>query len=86
MRVTVLCFARLRDLAGLREWSCDLPDRATVHDAWQALVTARPAADAMRAAISCAVNADFATMETPVHDGDEVAFLPPVSGGAPEQS
>ena len=31
--------------------------------------------------ISSAVNADYARMDQPVHDGDEVAFLPPVSGG-----
>ena len=31
--------------------------------------------------MSCAVNADFARMNTPLRDGDEVAFLPPVSGG-----
>jgi molybdopterin converting factor subunit 1 len=83
MRVTVLCFARLRDLAGVREWSCELPADATVRDAWQALVTDRPAVAIMSAALSCAVNADFATMDTPVTNGDEIAFLPPVSGGAP---
>ena len=42
MRVTVLCFARLRDLAGVHEWTCDVGDDATVHDVWQALVDAKP--------------------------------------------
>ena len=32
--------------------------------------------------MSCAINAEFATMDTPVGAGDEIAFLPPVSGGA----
>jgi len=81
MRVTVLCFARLRDLAGLHEWSCDVPDRATVRDVWRALAEARPAVDVMRDTMSCAINAEFATMDTPVGAGDEIAFLPPVSGG-----
>ena len=31
--------------------------------------------------VSCAVNADYARLTTPLQDGDEVAFLPPVSGG-----
>jgi molybdopterin converting factor subunit 1 len=86
MRVTVLCFARLRDLSGLREWACDLSDPATVADAWRALVAARPAVDALAGAVSCAVNAEFAAPDAPLKDGDEVAFLPPVSGGAPAHS
>jgi len=83
MRVTVLCFARLHDLAGFRDWRCDLPEHATVSDVWQALVDARPAVAVMSTSLSCAVNAEFATMQTRVAEGDEIAFLPPVSGGAP---
>jgi molybdopterin converting factor subunit 1 len=86
MRVTVACFARLRDLAGLREWPCELPPGATVQSAWNALAAHAPAVDVMRTTISCAVNAEFATMDTPIREGDEVAFLPPVSGGAPGHS
>jgi molybdopterin converting factor subunit 1 len=82
VRLTVLCFARLRDLAGVHEWTCDVRDGATVRDVWRALVDAKPAVDAMSGAVSSAVNAEFATMNTPVRAGDEVAFLPPVSGGA----
>lgn len=85
MRVTVLCFARLRDLAGVHEWSCDVTSPATVRDVWRALAQAHPGVEAMRDAMSCAINSDFATMDTPVSSGDEVAFLPPVSGGAPAQ-
>jgi molybdopterin converting factor subunit 1 len=86
MRVTVVCFARLRDLAGVREWPCELPAGSTVRSAWNALTAHAPAVDAMRATMSCAVNAEFATMDAPIKDGDEVAFLPPVSGGAPAHS
>lgn len=82
MRVTVLCFARLRDLAGVHEWGCDVAVGATVRDVWRALAQARPDVEVMRDTMSCAVNADFATMDTPVGAGDEIAFLPPVSGGA----
>jgi molybdopterin converting factor subunit 1 len=83
VRVTVLCFARLGDLAGTRETAFELPAGATVQDAWNALVAARPAAAAMAGSISCAVNAEFAAMGALLADHDEVAFLPPVSGGAP---
>jgi molybdopterin converting factor subunit 1 len=86
MRVTVQCFARLRDLAGHQEWACDVEAGATVADVWQQLARAFPPVGVMRGAVSCAVNADFASMDTVVRDGDEVAFLPPVSGGAPTES
>jgi molybdopterin converting factor subunit 1 len=82
MRVTVVCFARLRDLAGLREWSCELPAFATAADAWQALAAARPAVVGLAGRVSCALNAEFVPLDAPLKDGDEVAFLPPVSGGA----
>jgi molybdopterin converting factor subunit 1 len=82
MRVTVQLFARLREVAGRNEWRCEVPDGATVADVWLALATAHPGVEAFARAISCAVNADFAAMTTRVHEGDEVAFLPPVSGGS----
>ncbi len=82
MRVTVQYFARLRELAGRSEWTCDLPDGATAADVWRAGVVAHPALAAMADRVSCAVNAEFGRMTSAVLDGDEVAFLPPVSGGA----
>jgi len=48
---------------------------------WDRLAVESPALEPYRASISGAVNADYARMHAPVHDGDEVAFLPPVSGG-----
>ena len=85
MRVTVQCFARLRELAGRSEWVCDLPAGSTVEDVWDRLVALAPQAATFKATVSCAVNTEFAALRTPVQDGDEVAFLPPVSGGACEQ-
>lgn len=81
MRVTVRLFARLRDLVGAGELVRDVSDEATVASVWEALVKEQPSIAAYQASMSCAVNADFARMNTPLHDGDEVAFLPPVSGG-----
>ncbi len=49
--------------------------------AWDSLVGEFPEFDDYTRAVSCAVNEDYARMTTPLSDGDEVAFLPPVSGG-----
>ena len=57
----------------------EIADDATVATVWDVLVREQPSIAAYQASMSCAVNADFARMNTPLHDGDEVAFLPPVS-------
>ena len=81
MRVTVRLFARLRDLAGAGELVRDVPAPATVKSVWQTLVTEMPALQEYERTMSVAVNADYAKMSAAVAEGDEVAFLPPVSGG-----
>lgn len=81
MRITVQYFARLHDLAKQREWTCEVGDGATVMDVWRACEAAHPGVALLGGRVSCAVNSDFAAFDTPVRDGDEVAFLPPVSGG-----
>jgi molybdopterin converting factor subunit 1 len=81
MRVTIRLFARLRDLAGSGELVRDVPGPATVQSVWRALVTEMPALSDYERTMSVAVNADYARMSAPVSEGDEVAFLPPVSGG-----
>ncbi len=85
MRITVRLFARLRELAGAGELVRDVPPGATVDTVWQGLAAEFPAMAPHRVSISSAVNADFAPMTTMLRDGDEVAFLPPVSGGAGER-
>ncbi len=50
---------------------------ATVADVWKAVSEGKPIPDQ----ILCAVNMDYATPDTEVKDGDEVAFFPPVTGG-----
>src|SRR5262245_41093113 len=82
MRVKVQLFARLRELAGRSEYDCDVPAGSSVADVWRVLADRHVSLQPFAGAISCALNADFARMNAPVHDGDEVAFLPPVSGGA----
>jgi molybdopterin converting factor subunit 1 len=81
MRVTIRLFARLRDLAGSGELVRDVPHPATVQTVWRALVTETPALGDYERTMSVAVNADYSRMTASVNEGDEVAFLPPVSGG-----
>jgi molybdopterin converting factor subunit 1 len=81
MRVTVRLFARLRDLAGSGELVRDVPGPATVQTVWRGLVAEMPALQDYERTMSVAVNADYSKMTAPVTEGDEVAFLPPVSGG-----
>jgi MoaE-MoaD fusion protein len=85
MKVTVLLFATLKDRAGTNRLSVTLPDdQATLNDLQAALSTEHPAlAESLRAAVA-AINQEFAFKSDPVHDGDEVAFFPPVSGGQSE--
>jgi len=81
MLVKILLFARLREIAGRSELERELPDGATAEAAWVALAREFPAVGDYRTTASCAVNHDYAKFTTALHDGDEVAFLPPVSGG-----
>src|ERR1700730_4955063 len=81
MRVTIRLFARLRDIAGVPELVREVPTGATAADLWRGLVEQFPAMAGYDSSISTAVNADYAKMTAVLSDNDEVAFLPPVSGG-----
>jgi molybdopterin converting factor subunit 1 len=81
MRVTVRLFARLRDIAGSSELSREVVTGATIGDVWRELAGEFPELTSYERSISSAVNADYARMDQVLRPGDEVAFLPPVSGG-----
>ena len=81
MRVNVRLFARLRDIAGASDLARELPGDATADTLWNLLANEHPELAAYRGAVSVAVNAEYARMDARIADGDEVAFLPPVSGG-----
>ena len=79
--MTVRLFARLRDIAGTGELAREATTGATVGAVWAGLVAEFPELSPYKTSISCAVNADYSRFSAAVADGDEVAFLPPVSGG-----
>jgi MoaE-MoaD fusion protein len=77
VQITVRLFAGLRELAGTGRQELELPDSASVGDVWPALeLGAEPAG------LLYAVNRAYAERETELSEGDEVALIPPVSGGA----
>ncbi len=83
MRITVRTFAVLRELSVDRE-VLELPDEATLADAWRAFVGRYPGLEPHGEYVRGALNGEYATWKARLADGDEVAWLPPVSGGAGE--
>jgi molybdopterin synthase catalytic subunit len=81
MRIMLRTFAMLRELSADR-LQLDVPEGACVADAWAALASRHPAVEPHRPYVRGARNGSYATWDTALADGDEVAFLPPVSGGA----
>ena len=81
MRVTVKLFARLREIAGTDTLAREMPEGSTAGDVWSSLAAEWPPLAAFQSTVSAAVNAEYARMTRTLSDGDEVAFLPPVSGG-----
>ncbi len=79
VRITVRCFASVRELFAAERFEVDLPDRATVADLRDELT--RRAPEIARLPFVVAVNRDFADDAMALADGDEVALIPPISGG-----
>ncbi len=81
MTLTVLLFARLRDAAGADAVPVELSAGETVADLRRRLADAHPALGALLERSAVAVNHDFADPARVLRPGDEVAVIPPVSGG-----
>ena len=81
IRVRVRLFAVQRELAGAREVPLELDAGATVESAWQALVALHPVLAPGRPSVRFARNGEYADATEPLAEGDEVACIPPVSGG-----
>jgi molybdopterin converting factor subunit 1 len=81
MIVRVLLFASMRERAGTGELLLELPANATVATARAALGARLPMLDRHLDRIAWAVNRCYAAPTAPLHENDELALLPPVSGG-----
>lgn len=77
MSIRVRYFASLRETMGRSEESLAAEGLVAVADVWKAVNRGLP----MPANLLCAVNMEYARPDTPVKDGDEVGFFPPVTGG-----
>lgn len=82
VRVKALLFARLRELAATDTVALELGSAATVGDAWAALRKGHPGLPADLGSVRVARNQEFVEWDEGLADGDEVAFIPPVSGGS----
>jgi len=82
MRVRVLFFGRLKDIVGRAEEDAELSEGARVEDLFARYGRSFPELALFRPSVVASVNQEFAEWRAPLASGDEVAFLPPVSGGA----
>lgn len=81
-RVRVLLFARLADLAGCREDWLEVPEGERVSDLAERLAERHPRLRGACSNLAFAVNAEYVDATHRLHEGDEVALIPPVSGGS----
>lgn len=81
MNVRVVLFAKPRELVGQPNIDLALPAGATAADAWNQL-SSRYDLGPLPRSFRCAVNSEYAGWEDALKDGDELAVIPPVSGGA----
>jgi molybdopterin converting factor subunit 1 len=82
MRTRILFFGVLKELAGVSAEDADFPAGADLRAVFDHYASRHPAVKAMAGSIVVARNQEFAELSTKLQEGDEVAFLPPVSGGA----
>ena len=85
IRIRIRLFAVQREIAGTREVVVELPGPATIEDAWGALMERHPLLAPGRSSVRFARNGVYAEASEPIADGDEVAMIPPVSGGGDER-
>ena len=78
MRIQVRFFASLRERTGISEREVTVPEHCTVAQVWQTVVEEESLSDNVLAAR----NMEYVAFDSELSDGDEVAFFPPVTGGA----
>lgn len=81
IRVKVLFFGRLKEILGRTQESIDLAADSDIESLFAQYSSHYPQLKQYRSSLVASCNQEFAPWNTPLHAGDEVAFLPPVSGG-----
>jgi molybdopterin converting factor subunit 1 len=81
VKVRVRFFASLRERLGTSEKDCLLPEGATVADLWEALCAENASLAEVGPSLSFALNREYVDRAAKLREGDEVALIPPVSGG-----
>lgn len=81
VRVRVLFFGQVRELTGLSEETAELPEGTTLDDLFRRYAERFPRLGGFRGSLVASRNQEFASWDTGLGAGDDVAFLPPVSGG-----
>jgi MoaE-MoaD fusion protein len=82
MRVQVVYFGMLREIAARDQDIVELPDGATTAELYAELLQRTPKLNDFRGSLALAVNYDYVDSATTLHENDEVALIPPVSGGS----
>ena len=82
MRIRVLFFGVLRDVVGVREDSLEVPPGGRLETVFEHYATRFPRLREMSSSVVLALNQQFSGLGATLSEGDEVAFLPPVSGGS----
>lgn len=81
MKIRVKLFAMLRERAGTADTFHDVPEGSTVKDLWEDLRREHGGLAGIDLRLLYAVNSEYVALDHRLADGDEVAFIPPVSGG-----
>jgi sulfur-carrier protein len=81
VRVKVLFFGRLKELVGRSEDAAEISEASTIEQLFALYAARNPELARFRSSLVASRNQEFAAWDTPLRSGDEVAFLPPVSGG-----
>jgi len=81
IRIHLLAFARVREITGTSELECSVGALTTMNELWAGLVGEMPDLAHFSSSIRFARNGQIVDADTALEDGDEVALLPPVSGG-----
>jgi molybdopterin converting factor subunit 1 len=81
IRVNVLFFGRLKEIVGGPEQVLEIAEGATLEELFSRCAARYPELSRYRSSLVATRNQEFTSWDTGLHVGDEIAFLPPVSGG-----